>query len=116
MLLHRAENFEIHFNALHIYEPALDSNRIVVEATRFIPHQQFSVDYSGAINDIAIIYLDAPVTGVTPAKVPNKSDDWPLDNYLSVKAVGYGITDRKYNFFTFSRVGENLLAATTKHI
>jgi hypothetical protein len=77
---------------LNIYDES-DPQRLVVSATRFATHQQFFASAEGAINDIAIIYLDSPVAGIVPVKLPAKSDNYPLDEYLSVKGIGYGLED-----------------------
>jgi hypothetical protein len=89
-----ASGFEIHFNAWNIYTPESDPQRLVVNATNFVTHDQFFANAEVTLYDIAIIYLDSPLVGITPVKLPAKSDDYPLDGYLSVKAIGYGQEDR----------------------
>jgi hypothetical protein len=86
-----ASHFEIHFNAWNIYEP--ESERVVVESTTFVTHDKFFANAEVTLYDIAIIYLDSPVEGIAPVKLPAKSDDYPLDENLSVKAIGYGQAD-----------------------
>lgn len=92
--LNSASHFEIHFNAWNIYEPAeSDPQRLVVNATSYVIHDQFFANAEVTLYDIAIIYLDSPISGIVPVKLPAKSDDYPLDIYLSVKAIGYGQED-----------------------
>jgi hypothetical protein len=70
-----------------------ESERVVVESTTFVTHDKFFANAEVTLYDIAIIYLDSPVEGIAPVKLPAKSDVYPLNENLSVKAIGYGQAD-----------------------
>jgi Trypsin len=57
--------------------------------SKFVIHQNYDDIYT--LNDIALLFLDSPVMGVTPIKL-NTDIAVPTDGQV-LKAIGFGATD-----------------------
>ncbi|XP_059488847.1 brachyurin-like [Neocloeon triangulifer] len=87
-----ASTFELHLGRLYLYDDELNDALETTTSSRAIIHPDFTRTFENAVHDLALILLDAPVSK-TPAVLPKKSDNFPLDEYRSVYVVGYGQAD-----------------------
>ncbi|XP_059476674.1 chymotrypsin-like elastase family member 2A [Neocloeon triangulifer] len=86
--------FEIRLNRRDLYnvDPSENANETNASSSNAIIHPEFMRTFEKAVNDLALLVLDTPVS-ITPVAVGGQFFSDPLTEYIDVPLVGYGLSD-----------------------